>query len=166
MAELEPGTGVNVTLHATRVDGEMSYVATLKTIFKDGTSSTRTLEGHRRLKDIQDIRLEHGKLYFLSNDSIVPELLTTPSSTTTTARVVADREDQYGRKVLAENSDELMSDQGYASNEKIVVSVSNGHNNIPNLLSGNDAQSGVVGTLEGKWRCNLFLVLGFLLIFI
>ncbi|ODM96474.1 Protein unzipped, partial [Orchesella cincta] len=82
VAELAPGTGVNVTLRGTRIDGEMSYWATLKTIFKDGSFSTRLLEGHRRVKDIQDIRLEHSRIYFLFNGSVVPDPTTTTTTTT------------------------------------------------------------------------------------
>lgn len=84
VAELGAGTGVNVTLRGSRIEGEMSYWATLKTIFKDGSSSTRLLEGHRRIKDIQDIRLEHSKIYYLFNDSIVPDPTSTTTTTTTT----------------------------------------------------------------------------------
>jgi hypothetical protein len=41
VADLFPGTAINVTLHGTQLNGEMSYWATLKTFFKDGSSSTR-----------------------------------------------------------------------------------------------------------------------------
>ena len=56
-ALLEPGTGINVTLHGTRLNGEMSYWANLKTIFKDGFVSTRLMDNHRKVIEIQDIRL-------------------------------------------------------------------------------------------------------------
>jgi len=80
VADLLPGTGINVTLHGTRLNGEMQYWATLKTFFKDGSSSTRLTDNHRKVIEIQDIRLEHSKPYFLENNTLVPE----PTTTTTT----------------------------------------------------------------------------------
>jgi hypothetical protein len=83
VADLLPGTAINVTLHGTRLNGEMSYWATLKTYFKDGSSSTRLTDNHRKVIEIQDIRLEHSKPYFLSNNTIVPEPTTTTTTTST-----------------------------------------------------------------------------------
>lgn len=128
VAELAPGTGVNVTLSGTRIDGEMSYWATLKTIFKDGSSSTRLLEGHRRIKDIQDIRLEHSRIYFLYNDSIVPDPTTTTTTTTTTSSPSPlnhlldgseeDEEDEEGElqrenALPVEGRNDFLADQGH-----------------------------------------------------
>lgn len=124
VAELAPGTGVNVTLRGTRIDGEMNYWSTLKTIFKDGSSSTRLLEGHRRIKDIQDIRLEHSKIYFLNNDSIVPDPTTTTTTTTTTTPLpidisseLGDDEDEDGgplRENALPSRNEFLADQGHS----------------------------------------------------
>jgi len=100
-ALLEPGTGINVTLHGTRLNGEMSYWANLKTIFKDGFVSTRLMDNHRKVIEIQDIRLENSRPYFLANNSIVPEPTTTiptttTSSTTTTTQLPFEDDDDEG----------------------------------------------------------------------
>lgn len=93
VADLYPGTAINVTLHGTQLNGEYSYWATLKTIFKDGTSSTRLVDSHRKVIEIVDIRLEHSRPYFLVNNSIVPEPTTTTTTTTPTTPVPYEDED-------------------------------------------------------------------------
>lgn len=93
VADLLPGTAINVTLHGTRLRGEQNYWATLKTYFKDGTASNRLMDNHRKVIEIQDIRLEHSRPYFLSNGSIVPEPTTTTVTTSTTTPVPYEDED-------------------------------------------------------------------------
>jgi len=84
IADLLPDTGLNVTLKGTKLDGEMSYWGTLKTFFKDGSSSSRLIDGHRKVIHVVNIRLHKSREYFLSNYSFVPEPPTTTTTTTTT----------------------------------------------------------------------------------
>lgn len=48
---------INVTLHGTRLNGEMSYWATLKTYFKDGTFSTRLMDNHRKVRFLFEFQI-------------------------------------------------------------------------------------------------------------
>ncbi|KAL6260215.1 hypothetical protein P5V15_007750 [Pogonomyrmex californicus] len=79
---LEPGTGVNVTLKANYTDMEVPYTATLISHYEDGETTSRMISGTRQEETLFDITPEFGRVYFLSNFSLVPTTVPPPTTTT------------------------------------------------------------------------------------
>ncbi|KAK6632484.1 hypothetical protein RUM44_007526 [Polyplax serrata] len=84
---LQPGAAVNVTLWGNETTSELSYAGTLISFYKDGTTTTRKIEGVRRLHEMLEVTPEFGPAYFLKNNSLIPTTTTTTTTTSTMSPV-------------------------------------------------------------------------------
>lgn len=82
LVNLEPETGVNVTLRANETGVEVPYTATLISHYEDGATMSRVISGTRQEETLFDIATEYGPVYFLSNYSVVPTTVPPPTTTT------------------------------------------------------------------------------------
>ena len=86
---LEQGTAVNVSLTARRLTFDAPFHGQLTTTYSDQMVGRRQIEGQARQTILEEIQLEYGPVYYLTNGSVVPSTTsstsTTSTSTTTTS---------------------------------------------------------------------------------
>lgn len=81
---LEKGTAVNVSLTARRITFDAPFSAKLSTTYSDQFVGRRQIDGQSRQTVLEDIKLQYGDVYFVSNGSLVPSTTSSTSTTTTT----------------------------------------------------------------------------------
>ena len=100
--DLSYGTAVNVTIHGVRRKGNMNYWANLRTTFKDGSYTTRHIDGQRRVDVIEGITLEKSRTFHLSDGSVVVETTTMRTTSAETTQLLIEQQDMASSQTVTE----------------------------------------------------------------
>ena len=81
-AKLQPGTSTKVTVTATLTSTEVPYSAKLVSVFEDGKTKRRHVDGHYQEKVLKQIKVGHSAPHFTKSGKPAPTTTTTTTTTT------------------------------------------------------------------------------------
>ena len=81
-AKLQPGTSTNITVIGTKTLSKVSYTAKLVSIYGDGKSRRRRIDGHYEETVLKDIKIQQSPPHFTKNGRPAPTTTTTTTTTT------------------------------------------------------------------------------------
>ena len=93
---------MNVTIHGVRRKGYMNYWANLRTTFKDGSYTTRHVDGQRKVELTEGITLEKSRPFHLSDGSVVTEDTTMRSTAEETTQLLVEQQDMASSQTATE----------------------------------------------------------------
>ena len=81
-AKLQPGTSTNVTVSATMTSTNLPYSAKLISVFEDGKTKKRRIDGHYQERVLKDINVQQNSPHYTQNGKPAPTTTTTTTTTT------------------------------------------------------------------------------------
>ena len=81
-AKLQPGTSTNITVIGTKTLSKVGYTAKLISIYEDGKTKKRRIDGHYEEKVLKDIKVQKSPPHFTKTGRPAPTTTTTTTTST------------------------------------------------------------------------------------
>ena len=81
-AKLQPGTSTNVTVTATRTLTNVPYTCKLISIYEDGKTKKRRIDGHYQERLLKNIKVQQSPPHYTKTGEPAPTTTTTTTTTT------------------------------------------------------------------------------------